>query len=223
MERDRIVNNLQNYIRQSFAGATLRLFGSSANGFGFRGSDLDICLTFHGNETGENIDPINIIVSVADRLKRYRECNNVMAITTAKVPIVKFTMKKSNIEGDLSLYNVLAIANTKLLATYANIDTRVKILGYAMKFFAKLCDIGDASRGSLSSYAYTLMVIHFLQQIKPPIVPVLQELYDHSKPQPVNKIDGWNAWFFDNITKLVSLILLLMYLFLSTKSTFSET
>lgn len=49
-------------------------------------------------------------------------------------------------------------------------------LGYAMKYFAKLCDIGDASRGSLSSYAYILMVLHFLQQCKPPVIPVLQEV-----------------------------------------------
>ena len=45
-----------------------------------------------------------------------------------------------------------------------------------MKYFAKLCDIGDASRGSLSSYAYILMVLHYLQQCKPPVIPVLQEV-----------------------------------------------
>jgi hypothetical protein len=32
-------------------------------------------------------------------------------------------------------------------------------LGYIVKFFAKECDIGDASRGSLSSYAYILVPI----------------------------------------------------------------
>ena len=53
LERERIVSNLQAYIRHSFDGATLRLFGSSTNGFGFRGSDLDICLTFLKSETGE--------------------------------------------------------------------------------------------------------------------------------------------------------------------------
>jgi DNA polymerase sigma len=36
-------------------------------------------------------------------------------------------------------------------------------------------DICDASRGSLSSYAYILVVIYFLQQRKPPVIPVLQE------------------------------------------------
>lgn len=39
-----------------------------------------------------------------------------------------------------------------------------------------MCDIGDASRGSLSSYAYTLMVLYFLQQRNPPVIPVLQEV-----------------------------------------------
>ncbi len=43
-----------------------------------------------------------------------------------------------------------------------------------VKLFAKSCDIGDASRGSLSSYAYILMLLHFLQQRQPPVVPVLQ-------------------------------------------------
>lgn len=45
------------------------------------------------------------------------------------------------------------------------------------KLLAKQCEIGDASRGSLSSYAYTLMVIHYLQQVKPPVIPVLQEVH----------------------------------------------
>jgi hypothetical protein len=40
----------------------------------------------------------------------------------------------------------------------------------------QLCDIGDASRGTLSSYAYIIMVIHFLQQIQPPVLPVLQQV-----------------------------------------------
>ena len=40
----------------------------------------------------------------------------------------------------------------------------------------KMCDICDASKGSLSSYAYILMMLYFLQQRKPPVIPVLQEV-----------------------------------------------
>ena len=45
-----------------------------------------------------------------------------------------------------------------------------------MKLFAKICNMGDASRGSLSSYAYTLMVLHYLQHCQPPLIPVLQKV-----------------------------------------------
>lgn len=61
-----------------------------------------------------------------------------------------------------------------MLRFYAAIDERVKVLGYLAKLFAKRSEIGDASRGSLSSYAYILMLIHFLQQCDPPVLPVLQ-------------------------------------------------
>lgn len=46
----------------------------------------------------------------------------------------------------------------------------------------KRCDIGDASRGSLSSYAYILMVLYFLQQRQPPVIPVLQEVPTINSP-----------------------------------------
>ena len=76
------------------------------------------------------------------------------------------------------LANISAMENTRMLRTYASIDPRVKTLGYVVKEFAKRCDIGDASRGSLSSYAYILMLIYYLQQVQPPVVPVLQEIHD---------------------------------------------
>lgn len=39
---------------------------------------------------------------------------------------------------------------------------------------SQICGVADASQGSFSSYAYILMVIHYLQRTSPPVVPVLQ-------------------------------------------------
>ena len=44
------------------------------------------------------------------------------AITSAKGPIIKFTYCRSRLEGDISLYNVLAQENTDMLRFYANIE-----------------------------------------------------------------------------------------------------
>lgn len=113
------------------------MFGSSCNGFGFRGSDLDICMTFEGKKKND-IDCIKTINSLAKILRGNHEVNNVIAITGAKVPIVKFFLKRANLEADISLYNEVALWNTKLLATYVQIDKRVHILGCTLKVFVKV-------------------------------------------------------------------------------------
>ncbi|NXI42291.1 TUT7 uridylyltransferase, partial [Galbula dea] len=199
--REDIRQNLENFIRQDFPGTKLNLFGSSKNGFGFKQSDLDICMTIDGLETAEGLDCIRIIEDLAKVLKKQSGLRNVLPITTAKVPIVKFFHVRSGLEVDISLYNTLALHNTRLLSSYAAIDPRVKYLCYTMKVFTKICDIGDASRGSLSSYAYTLMVLYFLQQRNPPVIPVLQEIYKEPK-KPEILVDGWNVYFFDKIEEL---------------------
>ncbi|XP_041861938.1 terminal uridylyltransferase 4 isoform X2 [Melanotaenia boesemani] len=201
-KREQILASLERFIRKEFNDkAQLCLFGSSKNGFGFRDSDLDICMTLEGHETAEKLNCKEIIEGLAKVLKKHTGLRNILPITTAKVPIVKFEHRQSGLEGDISLYNTLAQHNTRMLATYAALDPRVQFLGYTMKVFAKRCDIGDASRGSLSSYAYILMVLYFLQQRQPPVIPVLQEIFD-GKTVPQRMVDGWNAFFFDNLEDL---------------------
>uniref|UniRef100_A0AAX7V9H2 CCHC-type domain-containing protein n=1 Tax=Astatotilapia calliptera TaxID=8154 RepID=A0AAX7V9H2_ASTCA len=202
--REQILASLERFIRKEYnEKAQLCLFGSSKNGFGFRDSDLDICMTLEGHETAEKLNCKEIIEGLAKVLKKHTGLRNILPITTAKVPIVKFEHKQSGLEGDISLYNTLAQHNTRMLATYAALDPRVQFLGYTMKVFAKRCDIGDASRGSLSSYAYILMVLYFLQQRQPPVIPVLQEIFD-GNTVPQRLVDGWNAFFFDDLEDLVS-------------------
>ena len=67
------------------------------------------------------------IESLADMLKRNPDFKDVIGITQAKVPIVKFVHIQSDLEGDISLYNTLAQHNTSLLLTYASLDKRVKV------------------------------------------------------------------------------------------------
>uniref|UniRef100_A0A8D3CGG5 Terminal uridylyltransferase 4 n=1 Tax=Scophthalmus maximus TaxID=52904 RepID=A0A8D3CGG5_SCOMX len=201
-KREQILLGLERFIRKEYNDkAQLCLFGSSKNGFGFCDSDLDICMTLKGHETAEKLNCKEIIEGLAKVLKKHTGLRNILPITTAKVPIVKFEHRQSGLEGDISLYNTLAQHNTRMLATYAALDPRVQFLGYTMKVFAKRCDIGDASRGSLSSYAYILMVLYFLQQRQPAVIPVLQEIFD-GKTVPERMVDGWNAFFFDNLEDL---------------------
>jgi len=196
--REKALENLQSFMVAHFdVNCELKLFGSSRNGFGFRGSDMDLCLTFKNHD--ENPPPqfsnaVQVIKQLSDVLKKNDSFKNVVPITAAKVPIVKFEYyyRGMQYEGDISYYNVLAQRNTQLLSLYANLDNRCQKLGYVLKALVKECGIGDASRGSLSSYAYVLLLIHYLQQVE--VLPVLQELYE-GDTQPVHTVEGFNTWF----------------------------
>uniref|UniRef100_G1NFB3 polynucleotide adenylyltransferase n=1 Tax=Meleagris gallopavo TaxID=9103 RepID=G1NFB3_MELGA len=106
--REQILASLERFIRKEYNDkARLCLFGSSKNGFGFRDSDLDICMTLEGHENAEKLNCKEIIEGLAKVLKKHPGLRNILPITTAKVPIVKFEHRRSGLEGDISLYNTL--------------------------------------------------------------------------------------------------------------------
>ncbi|CAG2100716.1 unnamed protein product [Medioppia subpectinata] len=196
-----ILSDLEQFIRLEIPNARLELFGSTKNGFGARFCDLDICLTFDNNSTGEGLEFATIIENVGQILRTHRNLQNIIPIVSAKVPIVKFGYnfdRNRCVECDISLYNILARYNTAWLKLYTLIDRRVQVLGFVVKHFAKTCDMCDASRGSLSSYAYTLMTIHYLQQKR--IIPVLQEIGLDRREERI--VDGWDTWFFNDLQTL---------------------
>lgn len=136
-----ILNDLENFIRNLYPKAKLELFGSTKNGFGARNCDLDICLTFEDNQTGEELEFEKIIGSIGQLLKEHERLTNITPIVSAKVPIVKFGYiydRNRCVECDISLYNILARFNTLWLRLYTKIDARVQVLGFVVKHFAKV-------------------------------------------------------------------------------------
>ncbi|KAK3909237.1 Terminal uridylyltransferase 7 [Frankliniella fusca] len=201
-DRMEIRDDLLMWLRQFYRDIDLHLFGSSLNGFGGKSSDIDMCLTFQSNANGEGLNFPTLVEEIQHYLKGHKNVYQLVAITTAKVPIVKFAYGRNRIQVDISLYNRLGIMNTQLLHAYSIIDARVRPLVYMMKSLAKTTGIGDASRGSLSSYAYSLMSLYFLQQVSPPVIPVLQELVDPDVGMKVETVDGANVYFYKNHEKL---------------------
>jgi DNA polymerase sigma len=65
-------------------------------------------------------------------------------------------------ECDLSMHNPLAVLNTSLLRTYAEINPVSRVLASVIKRWAKARDINNPARHTLSSYGYILMLLHFL-------------------------------------------------------------
>ncbi|XP_029295582.1 poly(A) RNA polymerase GLD2 [Cottoperca gobio] len=164
---------LQKDIQSVFGVARLYLTGSSMNGLGCRSSDADMCLVIKGNKKP---DPIHVL-SVLQRLFKSLPYVERTHLIRAKVPILRFKEKGSDLEFDLNINNTVGIRNTFLLRSYAYADLRIRPMILVVKKWARHNRINDASKGTLSSYTLVLMVLHYLQTLKEPVLPSLQRDY----------------------------------------------
>lgn len=79
------------------------------------------------------------------------------------------------IQCDINQANPLGLHNTQLLRCYSLCDPRVQDMIIFVKAWASRRMINSSRNGTLSSYGYVLMVLHFLVNIAdPPVCPNLQ-------------------------------------------------
>lgn len=175
--RQEIYNTIHaNVVSRLPIKADLDVFGSSANDFGTSESDMDMCLVLEKSATTEEKQQIlRVVIALLERQPQLFTAIDASRLA-ARIPIVMFKMTASGTECDLCIENVLAQRNTAFLRAYANADERVRVLAYVLKRFVKKRRMNSPFEGTLSSYGYLLMLIHFLQRQDPPILPVLQAL-----------------------------------------------
>ncbi|KAF1352361.1 hypothetical protein BDV97DRAFT_292764 [Delphinella strobiligena] len=107
-----------------------------------------------------------------------------------------FPKQGVGIQCDINFFNPLGLYNTKLLRCYSKCDPRVRPMILFVKAWAKRRRINSSYSGTLSSYGYVLMVLHYLVNVvHPPVLPNLQLQAAHTG-LPGVKVDGWEVRFF---------------------------
>lgn len=185
-------------LQARWPGARVHLFGSVANGLSVRhNNDIDVCLELEGIELDDTAAKGEVAVAVGE-LMEAAGMADVLPLPKARVPVVKFVVPKTGTKVDVTVNNMLACANTKLLADYCAIDGRLAPLVALVKHWAKNRAVNDAYRGTLSSYCYVLMCIHLLQTRPVPVLPVLQQL----PPTFRRTVGQWTCEFCDDVASL---------------------
>jgi terminal uridylyltransferase len=106
------------------------------------------------------------------------------------------------VQTDINFFNPLGIHNTQMLRCYSLCDPRVRYMILFVKSWAKRRKINSSYSGTLSSYGFVLMVLHYLVNIaKPPVLPNLQlpwRPHDGCTAQGVDRteIEGWEVDFW---------------------------
>ncbi|KAI1332348.1 hypothetical protein F5Y16DRAFT_175766 [Xylariaceae sp. FL0255] len=96
---------------------------------------------------------------------------------------LEFPKTGVGVQCDINFSAHLALQNTLLLRCYSFTDPRVRPLVLFVKHWAKARDINTPYRGTLSSYGYVLMVLHYLVNVVEPFVcPNLQQLAPPDPP-----------------------------------------
>lgn len=113
------------------------------------------------------------------------------------------------IQCDINFTNFVAVHNTRLLREYSQYDSRVTEIGTFVKAWAKIRKINTPYLGTLSSYGYVLMVLHYLMNVvKPPVIPNLQDLARaedswHEGPVPLFE-DKYDIRFWQDEAKITA-------------------
>ncbi|KAG8228458.1 hypothetical protein J437_LFUL009109 [Ladona fulva] len=205
-------------------------FGSSVNGFGRKGSDLDLCLQFdedfvkrkHREEGDDSKAAVRLVFqakttvasgraqiqrqmeTVGDILQLFLPgCTHVRRILQARVPIVKYHQDLTGLECDLSMTNLTAVYMSELLWIMGTLDSRVRPLVFFVRHWAKAAGLTYESPGPfITNFTLTLLVIHYLQCCKPnPVLPSLSTLISMASPADRRiSDDGVNCTFLRDVS-----------------------
>eukprot|EP00437_Effrenium_voratum_P016637 CAMPEP_0181459060 /NCGR_PEP_ID=MMETSP1110-20121109/32632_1 /TAXON_ID=174948 /ORGANISM="Symbiodinium sp., Strain CCMP421" /LENGTH=882 /DNA_ID=CAMNT_0023583571 /DNA_START=53 /DNA_END=2701 /DNA_ORIENTATION=- len=176
---------------------SVEIFGSMRTGFGTKGCDLDVVIV-RANAQDRESNVQGILMKLRDQLEAMDGVKIKDVILSARVPILK--LEYSGRDVDISVNNTKALMNSRLLAAYAELDPLIPQFGVAVKLWAKDAKLCGAPDGHLSSYAFILMALYFLQVASGDELPCLQDgladsdLEDEEKlQQRVDEIkaSGW--------------------------------
>ncbi|KAI8828251.1 hypothetical protein BJ741DRAFT_426853 [Chytriomyces cf. hyalinus JEL632] len=180
--------------------ASLHHFGSTALGFSLANADMDLSISLNSNAY-DAYTPAQLVEKLGIVMKN-AGMRDVKMLTRARVPIVKIRDAITGIRCDIGFQSKLVLYNTRLLKAYSRIDPRFRELVFIVKYWSKQRNINEPYFGTLSSYCFVLMVIHFLQ-IRG-VLPCLQQIVHDGQNVPNITIDDANVYFFEDIDTLVS-------------------
>lgn len=162
----RLTNICKKEIKDQFGGFEVNIFGSTANGLCLEGSpDIDISINFDDPYVNKNIILRLISKWIKEEMSLVQTDGEVAykEVVKTMVPLIKIIDKETNLDVDIVVNGLLGVKNSLLIWEYTKLNVWFHKLGLLLKWWAKYFKILGATDGFLSSYAYVLMMISFLQ------------------------------------------------------------
>ncbi|KAL0879104.1 hypothetical protein ABMA27_004061 [Loxostege sticticalis] len=218
-----VARQLEVIFESLYANIAIRPFGSSVNGFGRMGCDLDLVLT--NVVTKEMSDANKRLVFQEKRCEGGRSAwqrqlelaaellelraagaTRVQRILHARVPIVKYAHELADVECDLCYSNMSGVYMSELLWLFGSLDSRVRPLTFAVRRWAAAAGLTSAHPGRwITNFPLTLLVLFFLQQDTKAgrVLPTLKELVKMAGKDDIRVAEeNVNCTFLRDMNKL---------------------
>lgn len=207
-----------------FPECSIKPFGSSVNGFGKLGCDLDLFLDLDDvngrnskvpssgvyvefqmkRSSSERAVTQGVLSVIAECLEQFGPgCVGVQKILNARCPLVRFAHQPSGFQCDLTANNRVAMKSTELLYLFGELDPRVRPLVYTVRCWARAQGVTSSIPGAwITNFSLTVMVVFFLQKRSPQILPTLDQLQELAGPSEKFIIDGADCTFTSDFEKI---------------------
>ncbi|XP_001657730.2 poly(A) RNA polymerase, mitochondrial [Aedes aegypti] len=217
------VRQVESSLQGMFPQAVAYPFGSSVNGYGKMGCDLDLILDLD-SEAGAKQNPDSRLIfhtkatnpnertqvqrqleSIGDVLQLFLPgVNSVRRILKARVPIIKYHHEHLDLEIDLTMNNMTGVYMSELLYLFGQIDPRVQPLTFCIRKWAQAVGLTNHAPGYwITNFSLTMLVMYFLQQLKEPILPPINKLVQNASPTDLRITESQiNCSFLRDISKL---------------------
>lgn len=214
---------IENSVMGMFPGAQALPFGSSVNGFGKMGCDLDLILRFE-SESKQNTNDGNsrLVFHSKEHLTNGRSQNqrqmesigdmmhlflpgvgHVRRILQARIPIIKYHHDHLDLEVDLSMGNMTGFYMSEIFYMFGQLDERVRPLTFCIRKWANSSGLTNPSPGRwISNFSLTALVLFYLQQLKDPILPPINYLTKHARKTDIRITEDINCTFLRDLKVL---------------------
>jgi len=147
----------------------IQAFGSCIAGCALASSDVDLNLQV--NLKGAKL--VTVLNETASLVSAICPGAEIEVIAGAKVPVIKAITAESGLHLDIVLNSPNGVEVTRAVRDLLAIDSRAAPLVVVLKHWAQNTDLNSSRDHTLSSHAWTCLMIAYLQRRDPPVLPLV--------------------------------------------------
>ncbi|CCD22769.1 non-canonical poly(A) polymerase TRF5 NDAI_0A06140 [Naumovozyma dairenensis CBS 421] len=156
--RNKTISKLRKAVKELWSDSQLHIFGSYATDLYLPGSDIDCVVN---SKMGDK-EQRQYLYDLARHLKQKGLTSQVEVIAKARVPIIKFVEKSSQIHIDVSFERTNGVEAAKLIREWLSATPGLRELILIVKQFLSARRLNDVHTGGLGGFTIICLVYSFL-------------------------------------------------------------